>query len=173
MDCSPPGSSVRDFPGKNTGVGYHFLLQGINLTQISNQCLLFAAGFFTTEPPGKLPIDILNQQLTQDVVLLRYWGTSGWNWISHVHNNIWLWLERFPFLSLKCYTSAEVFVLRGEMFLLRDTASVPYVKLEEKTSASPFWIPQATEIVHWKGELWCWLSWLILTIKGANIDDVL
>ena len=72
MDCSPPGSSVRDFPGKNTGVGYHFLLQGINLTQISNQCLLFAAGFFTTEPPGKLPIDILNQQLTQDVVLLRY-----------------------------------------------------------------------------------------------------
>ena len=29
MDCSPPGSSVRGiFPGKNTGVGCHFLLQG-------------------------------------------------------------------------------------------------------------------------------------------------
>ena len=26
MDCSPPGSSV---PGKNTGVGCHFFLQGI------------------------------------------------------------------------------------------------------------------------------------------------
>ena len=30
MDCSPPGSSVHgDAPGKNTGVGCHFLLQGI------------------------------------------------------------------------------------------------------------------------------------------------
>ena len=29
-----------DFPGKNTGVGWHFLLQGIFLTQESNLCLL-------------------------------------------------------------------------------------------------------------------------------------
>ena len=29
-----------DFPGKNTGVGCHFLLQGIFLTQGSNPCLL-------------------------------------------------------------------------------------------------------------------------------------
>ena len=35
MDCSPPGSSM-DFPGKNTGVGCHFLLQGIFPTQGSN-----------------------------------------------------------------------------------------------------------------------------------------
>ena len=30
MDCSPPGSSVygTDFPGKNIGMGCHFLLQG-------------------------------------------------------------------------------------------------------------------------------------------------
>ena len=37
---SPPSSSPWDFPGKNTGVGYHFLLQGIFLTQGSNPCLL-------------------------------------------------------------------------------------------------------------------------------------
>ena len=31
MDCSPPGSSVHgDSPGKNTGVGFHALLQGNN-----------------------------------------------------------------------------------------------------------------------------------------------
>ena len=42
MDCSPPGSSVREiFPGKNTGVGYHFLLQGIFPTQGSNLRLLY------------------------------------------------------------------------------------------------------------------------------------
>ena len=29
MDCSPPGSFICGSPGKNTGVGCHFLLQGI------------------------------------------------------------------------------------------------------------------------------------------------
>ena len=42
-----------DSPGKNTGVGCHFLLQGIFPTQESNPCHLLADGFFTTEPPGK------------------------------------------------------------------------------------------------------------------------
>ena len=37
MGCSPPGSSVHgDSPGKNTGVGCQFLLQGIFPTQESN-----------------------------------------------------------------------------------------------------------------------------------------
>ena len=37
MDCSPPGSSFHgDSPGMNTGVGCHFLLQGIFPTQGSN-----------------------------------------------------------------------------------------------------------------------------------------
>ena len=55
-----------NFPGKNTGVGCHFFLQGIFLTQGSNLRLLhcrwypalqvescIAGGLFTTEPPGK------------------------------------------------------------------------------------------------------------------------
>ena len=37
IDCSPPGSSVHgDSPDKNTGVGCHFLLQGIFSTEGSN-----------------------------------------------------------------------------------------------------------------------------------------
>ena len=45
MVCSPPGSSVHgDFPGKNTGVVCHFLLQGIFPTQRSNpSCLRWQA----------------------------------------------------------------------------------------------------------------------------------
>ena len=40
MDYSPPGSSVHgDFPGKNTGVGFHALLQGIFSTQGSKPSL--------------------------------------------------------------------------------------------------------------------------------------
>ena len=41
MDCSPPCSSIqRIFLGKNTGVGCHFLLHRIFLTQGSNLGLL-------------------------------------------------------------------------------------------------------------------------------------
>ena len=37
MDCNLPDSSVHgDFPGKNTGVGCHALIQGICLAQGSN-----------------------------------------------------------------------------------------------------------------------------------------
>ena len=41
MDYRPPGSSVHgDSPGKNTGMGFHTLLQGIFPTQGSNPVLL-------------------------------------------------------------------------------------------------------------------------------------
>ena len=43
-----------DFPGKNSGGGYHFLLQGTFPTQGSKPASpSLAGGFFTTEPPGK------------------------------------------------------------------------------------------------------------------------
>ena len=45
-----------DFPGKNTRVGFHFLLQGIFLTQglnLSPVSPALAGGFFITAPPGK------------------------------------------------------------------------------------------------------------------------
>ena len=42
-----------DSPGKNTGVGCHFLFQGIFPTQGSPVSLALAGGFFATEPPGK------------------------------------------------------------------------------------------------------------------------
>ena len=40
MDCSPPSSSVDGIFQANTGVGYHFLLQGISPTQGSSLCCL-------------------------------------------------------------------------------------------------------------------------------------
>ena len=41
MDCSSPGSSVHgDSPGKNTGVGFHALVQGIFPTEEWNSGLL-------------------------------------------------------------------------------------------------------------------------------------
>ena len=44
-----------DLPGKNTGVGCHFLSQGICSTQESSPVFLaLSGGFFTTVPPGKV-----------------------------------------------------------------------------------------------------------------------
>ena len=43
--------SLWDFPSKNTGVGCHFLLQGIFSTQGLNLAPCTAGGFFTAEPP--------------------------------------------------------------------------------------------------------------------------
>ena len=40
MDCRPPGSSSMGFPRHNTGVGCHFLLQGVLPTHSSNLHLL-------------------------------------------------------------------------------------------------------------------------------------
>ena len=58
MDCSPPGSSVHgDSLGKNSGVGCHFLLQGIFSTQglnsLSLSLLHWQAGSLPLAPPGK------------------------------------------------------------------------------------------------------------------------
>ena len=54
-DCIPPGSSVPAiFPGKITGVCYHFLLQG-NLPNpgIKLASPALVVGFFITESPGE------------------------------------------------------------------------------------------------------------------------
>ena len=56
MDCSPAGSSIHpwDFPGKSTGVGCHFLLQGIFLAQELNLGLQHSRQMLLpSEPPGK------------------------------------------------------------------------------------------------------------------------
>ena len=43
-----------DFPGKNTEVSCHFLLQGIFPSLGLNLCLLYwQVDFFTNDPPGK------------------------------------------------------------------------------------------------------------------------
>ena len=56
MDCSLSGVSVHGiFPGKNTGVGCHFLLQGIFLIQGSHPGLPHCRQMLLLcEPPGKI-----------------------------------------------------------------------------------------------------------------------
>ena len=68
-----------DFPGKNTGICCHFLLQGFFLTQGSNQCLhvsCIKGRFFTTEPSGKLILVFLclislSKNSSQEVLVVK------------------------------------------------------------------------------------------------------
>ena len=79
IDLAPEAHLSRDSPGKNTGVGFHALLQGIFLTQGLNTCLLhllhWQEGFlfvclfvFTTKPPGKPKICFSSVQFSHSVV---------------------------------------------------------------------------------------------------------
>ena len=61
MDCSISDSSVHgDSPGNNTGVGCHFLLQGILLTQGLNPCLLCFLQWQACSLPLKVKVKSLS-----------------------------------------------------------------------------------------------------------------
>ena len=95
-----------DFPGKDNGVGCHFLLKGIFPTQGSNMCHLhWLTYFFTTKPPGK-PRETLyrlkkKKNLLEftcySVVLLSVVEQSEYMCIYHLFVTIEHWVE-FPVL---------------------------------------------------------------------------
>ena len=101
MDCSLPGSSVHgDSIGKNTGVGCHFLLQGIFPNQEPN--------------PGLL-------HCRQILYQLSYEGSPILPWLCIIsaltgvreHSEVWLWLSLGPGLRglhcNSCYKTISLF----------------------------------------------------------------
>ena len=85
MDCSPPGSSCPwDFPGKNTGVGCCFLLQGIFLTLGRNSSLLHLLRWHVDSLPLAIP--------GKPIVVL---GTTSYCWeyrrSRHPPHRIYSW----------------------------------------------------------------------------------
>ena len=106
MDCSLPGSSMEEnpwnSPGKNAGVGCHFLLQGIFPSQGSNLGLLHCRqNLYHLSPQGspqivelefqfsltpELKLMLLHRKLPQPTVLtawmepVRTQSTGGWLW---------------------------------------------------------------------------------------------
>ena len=65
MNCSLPRFSIHGiFPGNNTGVGCHFLLQGIFLTQGLNPGLLYwQVDSLPSESPGKHRNEVRSSQM--------------------------------------------------------------------------------------------------------------
>ena len=78
MDCSPPLSV--GFPSKHTGVGCHFLLQGIfPIKPAPHESPALAGRFFTTEPPEALIICIPRKRwyLTHKMLVRTYYVSSS------------------------------------------------------------------------------------------------
>ena len=81
MDHSPPGFCPWDFPGKNTGVTCHTLLQGIFLTQGPNPHLLgilqWQVGSLPLAPPGK-PVNRLYPKTKMEKAMAPHSSTLAW-----------------------------------------------------------------------------------------------
>ena len=89
MDCSPPGSSVHEsFPRKNSGVGWHFLLQGIFLTQGLNPRLLHPLCW----QGGSLPLSHLGSLGVGGIEVV--WPRVGdWEAGESADGDEWCWLR--------------------------------------------------------------------------------
>ena len=96
MDYSRQAPWSMGFPRHEAGVGCHFLLQGISLTQRSNLCL-HRFGFFTTELsekprntahrinlcwPYKYNVNI-SIMMNNHKHFTSYWASSSWGACSH------------------------------------------------------------------------------------------
>ena len=116
-DCSPPGFSVHgDSPGKNTGVGCHFLFQGIFPTQGLNPGLPHCQrkDSLLSEPPGKpcIPFTFsytFNNHDTERLSPFSPQSSNGWN---RKHRSWGAWtlssaISCFPQVAYPSYSSAE------------------------------------------------------------------
>ena len=126
MDCSQTGSSVHEiFPGKVTGVGYHFLLQGIFPTRGSNPIPLHCRqilyrlsykGSPSEKSPNKHCLSIYYKYLDQMWVFWQFslypiffWFPLPQEKMQNTHMVAWMicffpwWELSFKSCSLSCF----------------------------------------------------------------------
>ena len=104
MDCSPPGFSVHeDSPGKNTGVGFHALLQGIVPTQGSNSglphCRQILYQLSHWESPNIILPNIYPQHKTFSPFLITQGASNFYiflNYLIRKHRSINYLIEASP-----------------------------------------------------------------------------
>ena len=74
MDCSSPGSSDHgDSSGKNTGVGFHALLQGYSQLRDRTQVSRIAGWFFTIRAPKEVQTFKYNKYL---LIIIKWQALS-------------------------------------------------------------------------------------------------
>ena len=116
----------RDSPGKNTGVGFHAVLQGIFPTQGSNPCLLCLLHwqFFSTSTTWKAP-----QYLQLDLKPSRFHLGSGCKYevsigVQHTHQNLVSFEQVMPLRSQGCMQQQLMLVDQGRRSIPLDQAEL-------------------------------------------------
>ena len=126
VDCSLPGSSLHgDSPSKNTGVAWHFFLQGSFLTWGLNWGLHHCRHSLPSEPPGKPEnAGVGSLSLLQGIFLTQElnWNLLLCRWIlyqlSHKGNPRILGWVAYPFSrgSSWCMDQTKVSCIAGRFF---------------------------------------------------------
>ena len=91
IEGSPPGSHPWDSPGKNTGVGCHFLLQCMKMKSESEvtQSYPTLCDPMDSSPPGSSVHGISQARVLEWVAIAfsdTHWGNQ--NWKRHVYPNV-------------------------------------------------------------------------------------
>ena len=123
-----------DFPGKNTGVGYHFLLQGIFPTQGSNPGLLHCRQTLYRLSHMGSPIDweALIQSVSQSVQLLSHVRLFATPWIAACQASLSITISRgsLKLMSIKSVMPSSYLILCRPLFLLPPISPSIRVKLQ-------------------------------------------
>ena len=150
MDCSPPGTSVHgDFPGKNSGVGCHFLLQGSSQPRDWTWISCISGRFFTAEPPYQIRKLRLTELNLPKVTEHRVTGNRN-AFHQTPRSTLPLLQEHLrprpghntqkildhTFYSRTCLSICLYTQIKGESLIL----SGAYLKLESP-SGQPWWVP--------------------------------
>ena len=110
VDCSPARFFCSwDFPGKNTGVGCHCLLSGIEPWSPAS-----SGRFFTTEPPGKPIIVFVNCIYLQ---LSHSWLSEYSVFLCQLAKNAVGYQKRWALILLVIYISLRTWIFpRDDIF---------------------------------------------------------
>ena len=118
MDCSPPGFFCpRDFPGNNTGVGCHFLLQGMFPPRDWISCI--AGGSLSTESHQvKCCVKCYSSLQAHNVLTPRH---SVPHLITLIRTpEAWIWGPSLPFpIKVSLSLSFPICSIRGKNHHIR------------------------------------------------------
>ena len=112
IDSSPPGSRPWDSPGKNTGVGCHFLLQRMKVkceSEVAQSCPT-PSDPMDCSPPGSSAHGIFQARVLE-------WFASAFSIYMYIHVYIYTHtLYRCPLFSRNLVLNLKLLVFRVNMF---------------------------------------------------------
>ena len=158
MDCSPPGSTVHgDSPGKNTGVGFHALLQGIFPTQRLNPGLLHYRWILYCLSHQGSPriLEWVAQQFSRGSSQPRNW--TGVSCIAGRFFSSWTTREALFWVSI-CYLNSRNFFFKqtnnNTVSVLKKMCLTQMPFCSEKTATLSSSLQMLKFILIWSKIIW-------------------